>query len=117
MLDFPGQGRDFKGRTVSRTRLAAYRLAILSISMLGCGGGSAGNSTTPPPPLPANGLGIVTKSAQVSCSAVGAGGGTQSATCYQLTVSCPSVADEDMTVKVNYPAGSSSLGTVLFTIG
>jgi hypothetical protein len=52
-----------------------------------------------------------------SCSQVlGGDGGSQGASCYQLTISCPNVADQDVGVKVKTPVGTP-VGTVLFTTG
>jgi len=61
-------------------------------------------------------LGTITASPIVQCSQLlGGGGGVQGSTCYQLTVACPGVADQDVGVKVNLPA--TPIGTVLFTVG
>jgi hypothetical protein len=62
-------------------------------------------------------LGSVTVATPVSCANEnGADLGAPNGTCYDLTISCPNVADEAMGVKLNTPTGTSK-GTVLFTTG
>lgn len=57
------------------------------------------------------------KAGPVNCSQIlGGNGGAQGGNCYQMTVSCPNVADQDVGVKVVNPTGTP-LGTVLFTTG
>jgi len=57
-------------------------------------------------------LGTVSTSQIIPCPAVG----VANATCYQLNVQCPEVADFSPYLKVNQPSGSS-VGTVMFGTG
>jgi hypothetical protein len=52
----------------------------------------------------------------VDCASVAGDTGAPDGTCYQITVACPGIDNEDMALKVNSPAGSA-LGTIMFTIG
>jgi len=111
-----------QSRSSARIQLAQCIIAaIFLLISLGCGGVSSGGTGASGSGgtgggAPTGPLGVVTKSEPVACSGVNASNGTANASCYKLTVSCPDVANQDMTVKVNAPAGAS-LGTVLFTIG
>ncbi len=101
--------------------LVSSLVAILSLLLLSlaCGGGSSTtNPGTPSTPFNTGTLGSVTvKGGPESCSQVLSGDqGVQGANCYQVTVSCPNVADQDVGVKVSAPAGTS-VGTILFTTG
>ena len=92
--------------------------ALLALC-LGCGGGTTTASTsTPPPSFNTGTLGSVTvKGSQLNCAQVlGGDQGAQGASCYQVTVSCPNVADQDVGVKVNAPVGTP-VGTILLTTG
>jgi len=94
-----------------------FALALLVVS-ISCGGGSSSNASAPTPPFNAGTLGsVTTKGGPESCSQVlGGDGGSQGASCYQVTISCPNVADQDVGVKVKTPVGTP-VGTVLFTTG
>jgi hypothetical protein len=67
-------------------------------------------------PAAADQIGKVTAQ-PVSCASVMGGGGVPNGNCFLATVSCPSIADIQVPVKVNQPAGGNSIGTVLFTVG
>ena len=96
--------------------LVTLAVFVLGIICIACGGGSSMGAVQNPPAAP-DALGSVVAVTQLPCSQLlGADGGATSGTCYQATVSCPGVNDEDVGVKVNAPAGSS-LGTVSLQVG
>jgi hypothetical protein len=98
-----------------RVVLGLATTLLLTILATGCGGSSS--SQGPPPPPGQNSLGTVIAAPQVPCDSVGhAEQGVPGGTCYQVTVSCPGIANQDVAVKVNSPAGSSK-GTILLTVG
>lgn len=99
-----------------RSFLLILTVAGFCASLFACGGGPSSSTTTLTGPPPLGTLGSVTKEQSVTCDSVGASGGTTNASCYELLISCPEVADQNMTLKVNQPTGASK-GTVLFTIG
>jgi hypothetical protein len=69
-----------------------------------------------PAPLP-DAMGTVKDVAQLPCDQVLDGNlGAPNGTCYQVTVSCPGVADQMVGVKANFPPGNS-VGTVTFIAG
>ena len=85
----------------SSVLFAFYLLLTCALlaSCLGCGGGTTTASTsTPPPSFNTGTLGSVTvKGSQQNCAQVlGGDQGAQGASCYQVTVSCPNVADQDV---------------------
>lgn len=105
--------------TISGSYIVLWWIAaiLLSALMIGCGGGSAAIMQQPPPPAPgSDALGTVKANATVDCAQVGANSGVAGGTCYQLKISCPDVADEDVALKLNSPVGNP-VGTILFTIG
>ena len=51
----------------------------------------------------------------VSCASIQASAGEPNGTCYNVTLTCPGVADEVVGVKVNNPTGTK--GTVTFMVG
>jgi hypothetical protein len=57
-------------------------------------------------------LGTVTEVVDTSCPP----GGLTNSTCEQLTIACPNVATQTMTIKMNTPTGTN-LGTVVFLSG
>jgi hypothetical protein len=57
-------------------------------------------------------LGSIAYSVLPSCT-----GSIQNSTCYQLTVTCPGIADIFAYLKVNNPTGQAPIGTVLFGTG
>jgi hypothetical protein len=90
---------------------------LLPVVLIGCGGGGTAIVQTPPPPAGgSDALGTVKADPTVDCALVGGDGGVAGGTCYKLTISCPSVADEDVALKLNSPVGNP-VGAILFTIG
>jgi len=101
-----------------RSVLALSFLIGISLVTTGCGGGTSSSKASTPPAAPTGvALGSVTAANVVSCSEENsADKGVANGTCYDVTVSCPDVADQALGVKVNFPSGTSK-GTVLFTTG
>lgn len=87
--------------------------AVLAVS---CGGGSASPSGAQAPVSGGPDILGTATSTQVSCSSVGAPDLVHNGVCYSVTVTCPEVLDETISVKVNQPTGASK-GTVLWVIG
>lgn len=61
-------------------------------------------------------LGRVVNVIPTNCRTVRGAGGIPNAACYIADVSCPGIADQQVGVKVNQPAGQP-IGTVLFQVG
>jgi len=101
--------------------LSAFALIVLASFLLlqaeGCGGSSKAASTGGPPPATyPDTVGTVVSAQLPDCSSVSGSGGEPGGTCYNLTVTCPEVADITGVIKVNQ-LGSTSVGTVTFTNG
>lgn len=99
------------GVTIGALLLAA----LFMLQMAGCGGGSKQQNNIQPPPG-ADPMGTVNAQQLPDCSSVNGQGGEPNGVCYDVTVSCPGVADITTAVKVNNPS-VPSIGTVTFTVG
>jgi hypothetical protein len=107
------------GTTAKLVIPSVVLLVCLATLFVACGGGSSStNIQTPPPTGAPNQLGTVTGVNQLSaCPASSVSPPVVGTSCYDLTVSCPSVASYgNVELKVSAPSGTSK-GTIIYTTG